>query len=145
MAQEKEREWHPIEDIRSLAESMCRAFDGSGGPRGRGKGPEYRAPERQVVLKENDEGFVVTLELPEVSKKDLHLNVAENSVTIFAEWSKEIKAKDRVERIRQTYSRLLHLPASVKADKARATFKDRVLKIFLPRAKPSQVRRIEVK
>lgn len=144
------REWHPIEDIRSLAESMCRALDGV--PRGSGRsrlGLGYRAPEQKLSLTENRQGFMIAVELPEVSKKDLHVNVSENSVTIFARWSKETRAKEqagaaRVERAERLYSRVVQLPAPVKVDEARATFKDRLLRIHLPRAKPSQVRRVEV-
>lgn len=156
MAYEREkdgtlREWHPIEDIRSLAESMCRALDGVPCGSGRNRPPlGYRAPERKLSIRENRQGFVVAVELPEVSKKDLHLNVSESSVTIFARWSKEAKAKEkngsgRVEHAEQMYSRVVQLPAPVKVDEARATFKDRLLRIYLPRAKPSQVRRIEVR
>lgn len=145
------RPWHPIEDIRSLAEHLCRAVDGArletGGRRGL---PDHRAPEQKLTLAENADGFVVQVELPEVRGKDLHVNVSEKSVTIFARWVKErkTKAKDgaqRIESAEQLYSRTLLLPAAVLADQAKATFRDRVLKIFLARAKPSQVRRIDVK
>jgi HSP20 family protein len=143
--------WHPIEDIRSLAEHVCRAVDGApretGGPRGLAA---RRAPEPKLTLAENAKGFVVRVELPDVLKKDLHVNVAESTVTIFARWGKErkTKAKDgtqRIESAEQLYSRTLQLPATVMADQAKASFRDRVLKIFLPRAGPSQVRRIDVK
>lgn len=142
--------WHPIEDIRSLAEHLCCAVKSA--PRdagGRRALSGERAPEQKLSLAENAKGFVVRVELPEVQKKDLHVNVAENTVTIFARWAKErkTKAKDgtpRIESAEQLYSRTVQLPATVMADQAKATFRDRVLKIFLPRAKPSQVRRIDV-
>ena len=140
--------WHPIEDIRSLAEQMFRAVDGV--ERGARLLAGHRAPEQRLVLTQNARGFVVQVELPEVHKKDLHVNVGEDTVTIFARWAKERKSKindgaRRIESAEQLYSRTLQLPATVKADQAKATFRDRVLKIFLPRASPSQVRRIDVK
>ncbi len=143
--------WHPIEDIRSIAEHLCRAVGST--PLEAGSHPLlplYRAPEQKLTLAENAKGFVVQVELPDVLKKDLHVNVAENTVTIFARWSEErkTKAKDgtqHIESAEQLYSRTLQLPATVMADQTKATFRDRVLKIFLPRAKPSQVRRIDVK
>lgn len=145
------RVWHPIEDIRSLAETMCRAMDGAPlKARRRGGSAGYRAGDHNLALTESPNGFTVTVELPEVRKKDLHLNVAETSVTIFARWTNERKIKERggaerVELAERIYSRVVQLPAPVKTDQARATFKDRVLRIVLRRAKPSQVRRIEVK
>lgn len=142
--------WHPIEDIRSLAERLCRAVDGS--PReegGRRPLPTRRAPERRLTLAANAKGFVVRMELPDVEKKDLHVNVAENTVTIFARRAKERKTKDmdgtrHIESAEHLYRRTLQLPATVVAEQAKATFRDRVLRIFLPRAKPSQVRRVDV-
>ena len=130
---DQERDRHPIEDIRNLAESMCRIIDGPRGVSRRRRQP--RAAERALSLKENGEGFVISVALPEVAKKDLHVNVAEKSVTIFGHWSKEVKLKDRLERVEQMYSRLVDLPGPVDADKARASFKDRLLTIRLPRAR----------
>lgn len=154
IGKEKERGvrmWHPIEDIRSLAENMSRALDSQPrGTNGRRHPAGWNTPEPRLTLAETNDGFVVIAELPHVAKKDLHVNVCENSVTIFAHWSKEVKAKEkdgtqRVRREEQHYSRVVQLPAAVTPDKARATFRDRVLKVVVPRAMPSQVRRIEVK
>lgn len=147
MSQEREiHVWHPIEDIRSLAENMSRAFEAV--PRGGRRLPGYRAPERKLSVVEDTGGFVVTVELPEVSRKDLHISVAETAVTIFARWSQERKAaarKDgRSERVEQLYSRIVQLPAPGRPDEARASFRDRVLKIRIPRAAPSKVRRVKV-
>lgn len=143
--------WHPIEDMRSLSGHLSRA-EGSAPREAGGQRPlsTHRAPEQKLTLAENAKGFVVRVELPDVLKKDLQVNVAENTVTILARWAKErrLKTKDgaqRIESAEQLYGRTLQLPATVMADQARATFRDRVLKIFLPRAKPSLVRRIDVK
>ena len=149
MPQDKNKEvhpWHPIEDIRSIAENMSRAyrpgvFDGARAAR---LGP--RAPEQKLSLIENRSGFVLTVELPQVAKKDLHVNVSEDAITIFAHWTIESKPKeDGAEgRLDQFYTRTIKLPAPVKAEDARASFRDRVLKITLPRIAPSKVRRIDV-
>ena len=74
--------WHPIEDIRSLAQHLFRAVDGvQRGARDRRLLPGNRAPEQKLTLAENTKGFVVQVELPDVHKKDLHVNVAESTVT----------------------------------------------------------------
>lgn len=151
MAQEKNKEahlWHPIEDIRSLAENMSRAYDSashSGKRRGFWSG--WDTPEQKLSLVEDRGGFNLTIELPLVAKKDLHVNVAETAVTVYAHWTQESKkggeGKDE-RRVEQHYSRVIQLPAPVKAAEARASFRDRVLKIFLPRIAPSKVRKIDV-
>lgn len=132
MAQEKNKGahlWHPIEDIRTLAESMSRACDRAT-PAGKRRGfwQGWGSPEQKLSLSEDRGGFILTIELPQVAKKDLHVSVAETAVTVFA----------------RLYSRVIQLPAPIKAAEARASFRDRVLKIFLPRIAPSKVRRIDV-
>lgn len=145
------RAWHPIEDIRGRAENMGRASgDFPGASRGGRALPADRAPEQPLTLAENSKGYEVRVELPDVEKRNLRVNVGENAVTILARWVKERKFKDRdgaqrVESAEQHYRRAVQLPATTVPTQAKATFRDRVLKIFLPRAKPSRVRRIDVK
>jgi HSP20 family protein len=152
MAHEKNKDahlWHPIEDIRSLAENMSRAYD-SAAPSGsqRGFWPGWNSPEQKLALVEDRGGFILTVELPMVAKKDLHVSVAETAVTVFARWTKESRNKNSTgkeqPRVEQHYSRVIQLPAPVKVAEVRASFRDRVLKIFLPRIAPSKVRRIDV-
>lgn len=100
--------WHAIEDARKASR-------------------EGRAPEAGLSLVESGSGFLLTVELPEVEKKDLRVEVAESEVTI-----------------RGRGTTVIPLPAPVKAAEARASFRDRVLKISVPRIAPSQVRRIEI-
>jgi HSP20 family protein len=81
--------------------------------------------------------IVVKAEMPGMKKEEIHIDIHEKSVTISGEKKKEEKAerKDYVhlERTYGSFTRSFALPAEVQTDKARATFKDGVLELRMPK------------
>ena len=108
---------------------------------------EGKMPKVDVI--ERDDEVVVKAELPGVDKKDLDVSVTENSVTIKGSTSHEEKEEKgdfyRCEISRGAYARTVGLPAYVDADKAKASFKDGVLELKLPKVEKSKRRSIEIK
>jgi HSP20 family protein len=92
---------------------------------------------------------VIKAELPGVEKKDLDVSVTETSVTIKGTTSHEEKEEKgdfyRCEISRGAYARTVGLPSYVDADKAKASFKDGVLELTLPKVEKSKRRSIEIK
>jgi len=91
-----------------------------------------------------DEGkqFKVKMNVPGVTKKDVNLNVTDNSVEISAEHKEESEEKKknflRKERSQVSYYRTLPLPEKVVSGKARAKLTDGVLEVTLPKTKPTK-------
>jgi HSP20 family protein len=108
---------------------------------------EGKMPKVDVI--ERDDEVVVKAELPGVDKKDLDVSVTENSVTIKGTTSHEEKEEKgdyyRSEISRGAYARTVSLPAYVDADKAKASFKDGVLELKLPKVEKAKRRSIEIK
>jgi HSP20 family protein len=108
---------------------------------------EGKIPKVDVI--ERDDEVVVKAELPGVEKKDLDVSVTENSVTIKGSTSHEEKEEKgdfyRCEISRGAYARTVGLPSYVDADKAKASFKDGVLELTLPKVEKSKRRTVEVK
>ena len=108
---------------------------------------EGKMPKVDVI--ERDDEVVVKAELPGVEKKDLDVSVTENSVTIKGTTSHEAKEEKgdyyRCEISRGAYARTVALPSYVDADKAKASFKDGVLELKLPKVEKSKRRTVEVK
>lgn len=108
---------------------------------------EGKMPKVDVI--ERDDEVVVKAELPGVDKKDLDVSVTENSVTIKGSTSHEEKEEKgdyyRCEISRGAYARTVALPSYVDADKAKASFKDGVLELKLPKVEKSKRRSIEIK
>ena len=107
---------------------------------------EGKAP--HVDLIDRDHEIVVKAELPGVDKKDLEISVTSDSVTIKGTTSHEAKEEKgdyyRSEMSRGTYSRKLALPSEVDEDKAKATFKNGVLELTLPKTKKAKRRTVEI-
>jgi HSP20 family protein len=105
-----------------------------------------KLPRVDVLERENE--IVVSAELPGVDKKDLDVSVTEDSVSIKASTSKEEKEEHgdyyRCEISRGSYSRVIPLPAPVDADSAKASFKDGLLELTLPKSEPAKRRRVNV-
>ena len=108
---------------------------------------EGKIPKVDVI--DRDDEVVVKAELPGVEKKDLDVSVTETSVTIKGTTSHEEKEEKgdyyRCEISRGAYARTVALPSYVDADKAKASFKDGVLELTLPKVEKSKRRSIEIK
>ena len=85
--------------------------------------------------------------MPGIDKRDIEISVGEDSVTVKGESRREEKQEAgdyyRCELSRGAFSRTLGLPAAVDASKAKATFRDGMLTMTLPkveRAKRHTVR-----
>lgn len=105
---------------------------------------DVSVPRVDVIDREED--VLVRAELPGVQKKDLNVSVSDGAVTIKAMAEREQKEEEgeyyRRELSRGAFSRTIALPAEVDAAKAKASFKDGILDLTLPkaeRAKPRQV------
>ena len=109
---------------------------------------ETRMPFRKMVEKDyiavdmKDEGdhFAVNAELPGIPKEDIEIEVDDDLLTISAEGGeeKEEKEEDYLVRERSSYStsRSLRIPEEILQDKVKATMKDGVLHLTLPKKEP---------
>jgi len=99
----------------------------------------YKAPISDLY--ETDKEVVAELDMPGVDKKDIKVNVTNDSIEIKAEKKNELKQEDkkkgmfRLERSFAGFYRSFALPNNVDADKANAEYKDGVLKITVPKLK----------
>ena len=101
-----------------------------------------------VDIYEDGDDVVVKAEIPGMKKEDIDVTITDNSLTISGEkkQEEEVKEKDyhRIERSYGSFSRSFRLPDNVKAGKAKASFKDGVLEIRLPKTKESKQKKIEI-
>ncbi|PWG63338.1 Hsp20/alpha crystallin family protein [Spiribacter halobius] len=105
-----------------------------------------RPPRVDVV--DGDEEIRVRAEIPGVQAKDLDVSVTEGAVTIKGETATESEDTEgdyyRQEISRGAFARTVPLPAAVNADKAKASFKDGILELKLPKVNASRRRRIKI-
>ncbi len=99
-------------------------------------------------LYETAEDLRLSVEIPGVEEKDINLSVTNDSVTISAERSTIEESPEGQYHWRESSSgrfyRSIQLPVEVKPDKAKATLKNGVLKVTLPRAKASTAQSVKI-
>lgn len=107
---------------------------------------EGRVPKVDVV--DRDAEILVRAELPGVKKDDLDITLAEDTVIIKASTQHESKEEKgdylRREITQGSFARTIPLPAAVQGDEARASFKDGVLELTLPKAAPAKRHSVKV-
>ena len=140
--------WRPRRDLVSIRDEMKRLFDNffTGWPEPR-KGLLEGEWAPSVDVAETDEEITVTAELPGVEQKEVDITIADDVLTLKGEKKeeKEVKEKNyhRIERSYGSFQRSVSLPAGVQADKAKATYKNGILTITVPKveeAKPKQIK-----
>jgi HSP20 family protein len=102
-----------------------------------------------VELIEDDEEFVLTAELPGLSKEQVDVSVDDNVLTLKGEKRFEREeTRDRAhirERQYGTFERSFTLPRNVEAAKIRADFHDGLMRVHLPKGETAKSRKIEIK
>lgn len=103
----------------------------------------------KIDLKETEKEFIVNAEIPGVDKKDIKIEINDNLLTISFEKKQERDEKDKggwriIERSFGKFSRTITLPQAVKSEGAKASYKDGVLKITLPKEKATKINEIKI-
>lgn len=145
-----------LEEFDRMMDRMDRFMDELP-PRGWWRGPDWRSLSRlapfggrtpRVDVIDRDEELVIEAELPGVNKEDLEVSMGQNAVTIAAKTSREEKEEKgdyyRREMSRGSFTRTVPLPVEVDGSRAKATFKDGIVRLVLPKTEPAKRRRIKV-
>jgi HSP20 family protein len=138
--------WRPFRDLVTVQDDMSRFFeDFFSRPLVRTEWTEgVRSP--TVDVSETKDDLVIKAEMPGMNKEDVKISIHDNILTLKGEKKQEKEEKDanyhRIERSYGSFCRSFNLPTSVKADKVKATYKDGVLNVTLPKteeAKPKEI------
>ena len=98
---------------------------------------------------EEEDSVVVKAELPGMKKEDVEVNLAGETLTIKGEKKDEKEVKEdnyyRRERSYGSFLRSVGLPCEVKSDEIKASFKDGVLEIRMPKTEEAKKKSVSVK
>ena len=145
----------PFTLMRRLSDEMERMFEGFGGPRllpkpwrGFEVGEGRWTPDVEVFERKGE--LVVRADLPGLTKDDVKVEIADSELVIQGERKEEKEQKEKgyyaCEHAYGAFYRSIPLPEGVKADEAKAAFKDGVLEITMPAKLPEKHgRRLEIK
>jgi HSP20 family protein len=159
-AKEKETKavapWRPFMGLTSWEREMDRMMDDLFGRRMRPWWPSIwpRAGDGEFItpmvdVYEEKDDIVVKAELPGLGKDDVEVNISESELTLKGEKKKEETIDEenyyRCERSYGTFLRSVDLPADVQADKVKASFKNGVLEIRMPKTEEAKTKEIKIK
>ena len=118
--------FYPFRDLTDMQAEINRAFD----------------------VYETRDQLVVAVELPGVREKDIHLSMTGDVLSLRGQRgiAAEVPQENyhRIERWSGTFERHVQLPIPVQADKIRASYRDGVLEIRLPKLEEVKPREIKI-
>jgi HSP20 family protein len=102
-----------------------------------------------IDIQESPEEFIVRADLPGVAQKDVRVSLMGDVLTIRGERRQENGddqgSMHRVERLHGSFERSFSLGVPVRNDQVKATFRDGVLEVRVPKAEEARLKEIEVK
>ena len=100
-----------------------------------------------VNIKEGKEDFTIEVAAPGFEKKDFKIDLNNNVLEISSE--KEVKNEENSEKLMRcefqyaTFKRYFTLPDSVESDKIKATYKEGILNVVIPKKDEAKVKPIQ--
>jgi HSP20 family protein len=99
-------------------------------------------------VQETPEDFVVRVDLPGVSQKDVKVSLMGDTLTIRGERKRDEAQKNgnahRLERVYGTFERTFTFGTPVRGDGVKAQVRDGVLEVRVPKAEEARVREIDI-
>lgn len=102
-----------------------------------------------VDVYEDKDVVVIKAEIPGLSKEDISVQVTDSTLTIKGEKKREEEIKDEnyycCERSFGAFTRAVDLPSEVKADQVKASFKNGVLEVRMPKTEEAKKKAVTIK
>lgn len=101
-----------------------------------------------IDVSESDDEIVVKVEIPGVNPEDVDISIDDNHLVISGEKKQDVEQKDRnycrAERSYGSFRRSHALPAGAKVDSIKASSRDGVLSILIPKSDDMRSHKIEI-
>jgi HSP20 family protein len=147
--------WRPFgtlmerDPFRDIQTEMNRLFDNFlGRPAATATGTGSRVWMPVVDLYETNDDLVLNFELPGVREKDISLSITGDVLTVKGERQFDQPLSDdnyfHTERAYGKFERSIRLPMSVQAGQVRATYRDGMLEVSLPKAEEVRPKEIKI-
>ena len=143
VAQNLDKEYHPLAQFREEFDSLWDRFWGGGG-----RGLSWWDDESRFGLNEGLEDqeheYVFHADLPGFDPGEIDVNVSGNSLTVRAEHKEERKGKKGSSYHFGSFQRSFRFPQGVDSEKIDAKYHNGVLEVHLPKTEDSRPKRIPV-
>ncbi len=140
--------WEPWRELATFREALNRLFDETFSALRRLPAVGWGEGKPSVDLIDRGAELVVKADLPGYNPENLEITVQENSVSLRGEVREERETKEGDYHIKErsygSFARTLPLPVPVKPELAKATYKNGVLEIVLPKAEVPKGRTLRI-
>ena len=139
--------WTPFDRLTSLRDEMNRLFDLSlpGFTRDDGL---FSGWSPALDVHQDKDNVYMKVELPGMKKEEIEVSLHEGTLTISGERRHEEEKKEgetfRSERYFGRFQRSVTLPTAVDGGKVKASYKDGILNVTLPKAEEAKPKQIQV-
>lgn len=136
------------QQVEKLRRDMDRMFERMWGEFG--LSPLQRAVKDfpSIVLTETEDTLVISSEMPEINPENLEIDITESTISIRGKISQDSVSDKTVfvktERRYGSFSRTLKLPCRIVVDDVKATYREGVLNISMPKFKQRKTRAIKI-
>jgi HSP20 family protein len=140
--------WQPFGGLNGIHKGMNELFDEAFG-----RSRPYLAAGNgawlpPVDILESNDGYLLRAELPGMKGEEFNLEVKDGTLTLTGERKFDEPAKGvqyhRVERAAGKFSRSFSLPQTVKSEEIKATYRDGILEIHVPKAEEAKPKQIPI-
>jgi HSP20 family protein len=140
--------WSPLNRLESLREEMNRLLDGSLAGFTSSLGLMGGWSPTVDVFQDKDNVYFKA-ELPGMKKEEIDITFQEGTLTVSGERKQESEVREgesfRSERSFGKFHRSITMPTKVDAEKIKASYKDGILTVELPKSPEVKAKQIEVK
>ena len=138
-------DWQPTDRLTALRDDMNRLFDFSWPSRDTGL---FSGWSPTLDMFDDKDNFIVHVELPGMKKEEIDISLQDGVLTVSGERKMEHERPEgetfRSERYFGKFHRSVTLPVAVNASKVKASYKDGILTIDLPKAEEAKPKQIAV-
>jgi HSP20 family protein len=138
--------WEPFEGLNRIQSRINELFDDTFGRPRTNHSATAAVWLPPVDILESKEAYLIRAELPGMKKEEFNLEVKDGTLSLSGERKFDEPADGveyhRVERATGKFVRSFYLPQTVKSDGIKATYRDGILEIHVPKAdeaKPKQI------
>jgi len=136
--------WSPLDQLTTLRDEINRFFE----PGAFNGGSQFNMWSPVLDVAEDKENVVVTVELPGMKREEIDIALHDGMLSISGERKDEKKSGEgesyRLERYYGRFQRTVALPKPVNSETVKATYKDGILTVTLPKTEEAKPRQIQI-
>ena len=141
--------WEPFNGLDRIHSRINQIFDEAFG-----RSREYTTPANNawyppVDILESRDAYLIRAELPGMKKEDINLEFRDGAVTLSGERKFDMPADGveyhRNERVAGKFMRSFYLPLTIKQEELKATYRDGILEIHVPKSEEAKPKQIAIK